>query len=344
MRLACDRAAMIQKSARKFIRTKTKTVEVHCENPARRVTSSVGRFTISFLEDQSIVTGRAYSPPVIERWKLVVPTLRLGALVVALGASAVADGIAQSPPLVFTVAVPDRTSSETTVRASTVIEERGLALWSGTASNFGIGVDLAGPRWTVHSITSMTTLPVSNYLRPTFQQVEVVRSLFSTESASIAGGGGVRQEWDGTRVLVGRVLAGTDLGRGRLQGSLVMERAVRSLVRRDPADVVMSLGWSRRIGDRLALGVEGIGQDLEGFWDSAEADGGAKLLVGPSLHLRSRNGEWSASAIAGPVVRSSLTATPKLFGATPTAVGNHFGIFASASWLPSMRRPHRDPR
>src|SRR4029077_19366639 len=132
-------------------------------------------------------------------------------------------------------------------------------------------------------------------------------------------------------VLIGRVLAGAEVGRGRLQGSLIMERAASSPVRRDAADVVASIGWSRRIVDRLALGVEGVGQDLEGFWDAAEADGGAKLLVGPSLHLRSRNGDWSASAVAGPVLRSPLTATPKSFGATHDAVGNHFGIFASAS-------------
>jgi hypothetical protein len=267
----------------------------------------------------------------------IQPALRLAALVLALGASGVANAIAQQPPLVFTVAVPDRTSSETRVRASAVVEERGLALWRGTASDFGIGVDLVGPRWTVHSIASMTTLPVGNHLRPTFQQVEVVRSLFSTASASIAGGGGIRQEWDGTRLLVGRMLVGAGVGRGRLQGSLVMERAVASPVRRDAADVVTSVGWSRRIGDRLALGVEGIGQDLEGFWDSAEADGGAKLLVGPSLHLQSRSGDWRASAVVGPVLRSSLTARH-------AAVGNHFGVFASASWLPSLRRPHRDAR
>src|SRR4029077_20862902 len=122
-------------------------------------------------------------------------------------------------------------------RASTVVEERGLALWSGTASDFGIGVDLRGPTWMVHSIPSMTMQPVGNHLHPTFQQIEIVRPLFVTASLSIAGGAGIRQEWDGTRVLIGRVLAGAEVGRGRLQGSLIMERAASSPVRRDAADV-----------------------------------------------------------------------------------------------------------
>src|SRR5438445_8775877 len=76
----------------------------------------------------------------------MVRAFRFAALVVVLGASAVADAPAQAPPLVFTLAVPDRTSPETTVRGSAVVDERGLALWGGTASDFELGVDLAGPK------------------------------------------------------------------------------------------------------------------------------------------------------------------------------------------------------
>jgi hypothetical protein len=273
----------------------------------------------------------------------MAPIARVVALVAGLSAAGVTSAMAQAPPLVFTVAVSEKAPSETTLRASTAIEERGLALWSGNALDFGIGVDLAGPNWSVHSITSMRSLPVGSHLRPTFQQVEVVRSLFLGDAVSVAGGGGIRQEWDGTRVLVGRVLAGARFGRGRLQGSLVLERAVASPVRRDAADFVTSVGWSRRIGHRLALGVEGIGQDLEGFWDAAEADGGARLLVGPSLHFEPTAG-WSASAIVGPVVHSPSTSRPTSFNGTSVKGDSHLGVFASASWLPSMRRPPRDVR
>src|SRR6202035_2025110 len=159
--------------------------------------------------------------------------------------------------------------------------------------------------------------------------VEIVRPLLSTRSMSVAGGGGIRQPWDGTRVLLGRVLAGADVGRGRLQGSLVMERAVSSPLRHDAADVVTSLGWSRRIGDRISVGVEGVGQDLEGLWNPAEVDGGAKLLVGPSIHAQSKSGDWAANLTAGPVVHAPSVASPP---DVPTARfpggGRHLGIFA----------------
>ena len=228
-------------------------------------------------------------------------------LAVALCVVVPAGAIAQAPPLVFTAAAPDPASTETAVLRSAVVDERGLALWAGTESDFGVGVDVVGRRWTVRSSTSMTTLPIDGVRRPTFQQVELLRPLYSSKSASIAGGGGVRQEWDGSPVLIGRVLAGADVAGGRVQGSFVLEHAMTSVVRHDAADVVTSVGWSHRIGDRFAMGVEGIGQDLEGFWDPTEAEGGAKLLVGPSLHVRSRSGHWTASATAGPVLRSQST-------------------------------------
>jgi hypothetical protein len=269
----------------------------------------------------------------------MVRFLRSAGLAFTLCACAIVKPFAQTPPLVFTVAAPEQTPSETILRASAVVEERGLALWGGTASDFGVGVSLSAPRWTIRSIASMTTLSVGGHDRPTFQQIEIVRTLFSSGSLSVAGGAGIRQEWDGTRVFIGRLLAGSDVGPGRLQGSLVMERAVASPLRHDAADVVTSLGWSRRVGDRVSIGIEGIGQDLEGLWNPAEVDGGAKLLVGPSLRVQSKSGDWAASLTAGPVVHApSVASPPDALVATYPNSGRHFGIFASASWVPSLHR------
>jgi len=114
-----------------------------------------------------------------------------------------------------------------------------------------------------------------------------------------------------------------------------MEHALAALALHDAADVVTTAGWSRRVNAHLALGVEGIGQDLEGFWDSAEAEGGARLIVGPSLHVRSRRGAWSASATAGPVLRSASIVVPST--AAPQGGAHHLGVFASASWMPQTR-------
>lgn len=268
--------------------------------------------------------------------------LRLGrsvGLSLALCLCVTVDASAQTPRLMFTAATPERSSSDPPPQASTVVEERGLALWSGATSDFGVGVTLARARWTIRSITSLTTLPIGSQRRAMFQQLEIIRPVLSNGTTFIAAGGGIREEWDGTRVLIGRVLAGRPVGPGRVQGSLVVERAMASPVKRDAADVVTSLGWSRRLGDRLSLGAESIGQDLEGFWNPAEADGGAKLLVGPSLHVQSPRGRWTASVTAGPVVQRRST-TPFPAGQVTTAHdgGRHFGMFVSATWAPVLRR------
>jgi hypothetical protein len=268
----------------------------------------------------------------------VLRLLRSAALLSSLFTGLTVPALAQTPQLVFTAPAPEPSRSEIDVQAGAVVEERGLALWSGSASAFGVGVAVSTAGWTLRSISSMTALTVEERDRPTFQQVEVVRSLWTRGSLSVVGGGGVRQEWDGTQVFIGRVLSGSNVAGGRLQGSLVLEHAVSSPVSHDAADVVTSIGWSRKVGTRFSIGVEGIGQDLEGLWNRAEADGGAKLLVGPSLHAQSARGTWAANLTAGPVVQTLTLASP-LSVRPPTfpASARHFGLFASASWIPSLR-------
>jgi hypothetical protein len=221
--------------------------------------------------------------------------------------------------------------------ASAVVEERGLALWSGSESDFGVSLARSTERLTVRSTTSIRTLSFDSHERPTFEQFEVLRSLVHGESLFLTGGGGIRHEWDGTQLLIGRLVAGTAIGSGQLEGSVVVERALTSLRRRDAADLITTIGWSHQVGARVSLGMEGIGQDLEGFWNPAEADGGAKLLVGPSFHAQSKRGDWTATFTAGPVFHTASLAPSPETPAMAASAGGHLGIFASATWSPALR-------
>jgi hypothetical protein len=267
-----------------------------------------------------------------------VRLLRSVALSIAFCGCVVVKSAGQTSQLVFTAPAPAQDSS-LGPQISPVVQERGLALWAGTTSDFGVGVTLSGSRTAVQSITSMTALPLDGHDRPTFQQIEIVRSLVSRGSLSIAGGGGIREQWDGTRVLIGRALAGAALGSGRVQGSVVVERTLSSPFKHDAADVVTSLGWSRRIKSGFSAGVEAIAQDLEGLWDPTESDGGAKLLAGPSVHLQSQNGNWSANLTAGPVVQTIARASASgVSSSNVSSGGHHFAVFASATWAPPVHR------
>ena len=80
---------------------------------------------------------------------------------------------------------------------------------------------------------------------------------------------------------------------------------------RDALDLITSLGLSHALTSTLWLGVEAVGSDLEGFWDQAEAEGGATLFVGPTLAF-SPSDSWRLVAGGGPVLRAtSSTAGPQ---------------------------------
>ena len=81
--------------------------------------------------------------------------------------------------------------------------------------------------------------------------------------------------------------------RDDLQGSVVMERAVASPLKRDAADVVTTLGWSRPIGVGISDGIEGIGQDLEGLWDPAEVDAIAFCSSVRRSTRSQKSGNWA---------------------------------------------------
>ncbi|MAE71653.1 MAG: hypothetical protein CME06_14440 [Gemmatimonadetes bacterium] len=55
---------------------------------------------------------------------------------------------------------------------------------------------------------------------------------------------------------------------------------------RDKVDIILGTAIMRGFGERLRAGLELFGQDLEGFWDPNEAEGGARIATGPTLWTR----------------------------------------------------------
>lgn len=78
-----------------------------------------------------------------------------------------------------------------------------------------------------------------------------------------------------------RLYLGAQTGRLQFRAGVVAEFPLAE--GRDDVDVVMSAAAAYRLSESWALGVEAAGEDLEGFFEEHEAEGGARLLLGPTL-------------------------------------------------------------
>ena len=152
------------------------------------------------------------------------------------------------------------------------------------------------------------------------QDGEVLYSVLGAPRGRIvfAAGGGVQHEAGGANVLVARVVTGHETDTWRVDGNLLLEHPMAP--NRDAVDLITTVGWARKLTPAVALGVEGIGEDLEGFWDPTEAEGGARILVGPSLHLTPDGRKWQFTAAGGPTFHpdSSSLASDALRDLPPT--------------------------
>src|SRR5262249_34544644 len=139
--------------------------------------------------------------------------------------------------------------------------------------------------------------------RGTSQQAEALMRIVDGpgHASTVTVGGGIRREFDGTHVWLGRVIVGHAFERSQVYGNVLVEKA--SGLGRDAADLVTSIGWSHLVTRKMSLGFEAVGEDLEGFWSRDEADGGARLLVGPSMSV-ALSPRWRMSATGGPILHS----------------------------------------
>jgi hypothetical protein len=137
------------------------------------------------------------------------------------------------------------------------------------------------------------------------QQGELLYSVAQAPKAegSLAIGMGIRHESSGVNVLLGRVVAGRSFDAWRLDGNALFEKPYA--VGRDAVDLITTVGVSRRLFPAVYAGAELIGEDLEGFWEADEAEGGARLLIGPSLRIAPTTKRWQVSVAGGPVIHAT---------------------------------------
>jgi hypothetical protein len=214
-----------------------------------------------------------------------------------------APASAQDRPFLFSVSTPDGPDRRAAMHYDVSFGERPFDLVEGDRpeqrfgfqASFGNGVLLLA-RVGVATDGSDTS---------SSQQAEMLYDFLHkpTHTSSLALGMGVRHESEGANVLLGRLVAGHRFTDWRLDGNLLFEKPFST--GRDAVDLITTFGVARRLTSVFYAGLEVIGEDLEGFWEEDEAEGGARVLFGPAIRLQPPSKRWQVSVTGGPIVHAT---------------------------------------
>jgi hypothetical protein len=248
------------------------------------------------------------------RFRLGVPLLLVAALLSAGIARATEESetitvldpyrhTAQERPLVFT-------ADPTTPSAGVASVGYAFGLGSGVAADRPLPVNMASASGS-HTVTANygLTSRLAPFVAASFADVGTTTSTSSLTAglawqltspgaplrASVSAAG-VHEGNGGANGVSALAAASLDLGRLRVVGNLRADRLFAA--GRDRLDTFLMAGATARIAPGLRAGVEYVGQDLEGMF-AADAEGGARHAVGPTVALDLDGGRYQLGVGAG---------------------------------------------
>lgn len=172
---------------------------------------------------------------------------------------------------------------------------------------------------------------------------ELLADVFSSTSPTVlAFGIGAAREYSRQALALGRIVLGYRTSRWDMMSNVRLERAMGQAatstngapIERDGIDVITTAGVTRALTPALRVGLEAVGEDLEGLFDEEEAEGGAKLMVGPTVGYAPTGSRWKLLLGGGPVLRlsSSTTTSPVPTAVRDLTTKNAFLVRASLSY------------
>jgi hypothetical protein len=242
---------------------------------------------------------------------------------------------AQVRPFVFTVTTgPSGSASLPDIQTWTAYYDSGYGQrtgepfgYDGVEQRFGVQGRLGAG----FTLLGHVGLGIGDVATRSSQQAEVLKDLLgSTSTVRFAVGVGGRREWEGTSTALARVCLGWSSRKTVLFGNALIEKPFAA--GRDAVDLITTLGWLQNVGHGLRLGVEAVGEDLEGFWEAEEAEGGAKLYAGPALHWTAPAGRLWLSAGGGPIVYATRSSRSSPAPRPLEATGNGFTMRVSVGY------------
>jgi hypothetical protein len=218
-----------------------------------------------------------------------------------LALSSSAEG--QGRGLLFSLSTRDAPAGSSFATLDAAVSERSFEPVAAGRMEQGVGGQVALPFRLV--LAARAGVATGSAATRGSGQIELWRELGPAgRSLSFFGGLGAMREYGGTRLVTAR-LGATRATRGnRLQGNVLLERAVGNSDR-DAVDLISSVGWLHRTASWGEVGFEAVGQDLEGFWTPDEAEGGARLMIGPTVALAPAGASWRLLIGGGGVLRAS---------------------------------------
>lgn len=240
-------------------------------------------------------------------------------------------GSLASQPFLFSVNTLTSENQKWNIHYSGSYGERasGQFGYDGLGQQFGVKGYL-GNRFTLYATASVGFANGGGI--SSAQQAEVIRDLIGGKEAfgfRLGAGLGLSRDWSNTGSAISRITASFDELNWRLVGNLRFEKAFDKT--RDKLDFISGLGFQHQITNGFYLGFEALGQDLEGFWEKDEAEGGAKVMIGPSVNLSPSHSKLSFSLSGGPVfyaTRSSVVPSEAIREIGSVASGNGYTIRA----------------
>lgn len=229
----------------------------------------------------------------------------------------------QQKPFLFTTIYPShQTRQNIILHYDAAYGEKTFEPFGGDKleQNFGLQAKLSSPL----ILSFQLGLARNNGISHTMYHAELAAEVLneSTSFLTIFAGGGFRREYSGTNVLLARFIAGKTFSSWLLSGNLLLEKPFA--VGRDELDLITTFGAAYTVSSYFSAGIEFIGQDLEGFWDPNEAEGGAKLFAGPTLKIHLPQSSLHLTLGGGPILRA--TQNSRTSSAFREITGNGFVI------------------
>lgn len=130
-------------------------------------------------------------------------------------------------------------------------------------------------------------------------EAEAMFRVAGSEHASLALSAGGMRDYHGTNVALARVIAGYENSKFSAVANMRLEKPFAD--DRDEIDVINTIGVSRRLSETVRAGFEAVAEDLEGLFEKDEAEGGARMMIGPSLVVAPQHSRFMLMFTAGPV-------------------------------------------